>query len=244
MEENEKKLEKAVEALKNEQIPPGPPRELADSTLAKLAETAEQTDTIKHNSLILLFEGLRTVKSLTKIAAAAVLLIAAGYATGRLSVPRAPDMEQIRVALEPEIRQNLLGETKQYLQLALANGYMRIQDELRQQYREDLNRYAVQTLAASNAVTNELLTELIESINATQAQDLRRIAAALEQMELNRLHDKTQLVSGLETLAYQTEDELQRTRQDVVNFLSYAQPGFSIPDEIKNSDNSNERTEK
>ena len=36
MEENENKLEKAVEALKNEQIPPGPPQELADSTIAKL----------------------------------------------------------------------------------------------------------------------------------------------------------------------------------------------------------------
>jgi hypothetical protein len=236
MEESENKLEKAIEALKNEQIPPGPPQELTDSTIAKLAGAAEQTDTVKFENRIPIFEGIRAAKSLIKIAAAAVLLIAAGYATGRLSAPRAPDMEQIRATLEPTIRQNLLAETKQYLQLALANGYIRIQDELRQQYREDLNRYAVQTLAASNAVTNELLTELIESINTAQAQDLRRIAAALEQMELNRLYDKTQLVGGLETLAYQTED--------MARFLSYTQPGFSIPDEIINSDNSNERTEK
>ncbi|MHC4204687.1 MAG: hypothetical protein ACYSTT_08550 [Planctomycetota bacterium] len=244
MEENEKKLEKAVEALRNEQIPPGPSRQVVEATVAKLAENAEQTDTVNQKHRILIFEGLRATKSLTKIAAAAVLLIAAGYATGRLAAPRPPDMEQIRAAIEPDIRQNLLEETKQYLQLGLANGYIRIQDELRQQYRQDLNRFAMQTLAASNAVTNELLTELIESINATQAQDLHRIAAALEQMELNRLYDKTQLVSGLETLAYKTEDELQRTKQDVVNFLTYAQPGFSIPDEIENSDNSNERTEK
>ena len=236
MEEHENKLEQAVEALKNEQIPPGPTRELTDSTIAKLAETAEQTDTVQHKSRILIFEGIRATKSLTKIAAVAVLLIAAGYATGRLAAPKPPDMEQIRAAIEPTIRQELLAETKQYLQLGLANGYIRVQDELRRQYRQDLNRFAVQTLAASNAVTNELLTELIESINATQAQDLRRIAAALEQMELNRLYDKTQLVSGLETLAYQTEDELQRTKQDMAQLLSYTQPGFSIPEEIQNSD--------
>jgi hypothetical protein len=244
MEENDNKLEQAVDALKNQQVPPGPPQELADSTIAKLTEVTGQSDTVKFENRIRNIQGVKAAKSLIKIAAAAVLLIAAGYATGRLAAPQPPDMEQIRAAIEPTIRQRLLDETKQYLQLTLANGYIRIQDELRQQYRQDLNRFAMQTLAASNAVTNELLTELIESINTTKTQDLRRIAAALEQMELNRLYDKTQLVSGLETLAYQTEDELQRTKQDMAHLLSYTQPGFSIPDEIKNSDNSNERTEK
>jgi len=32
MEENENTLDKAVEALKNEQIPPGPPQEVIEST--------------------------------------------------------------------------------------------------------------------------------------------------------------------------------------------------------------------
>ena len=244
MEENENKLEKAVEALKNEQIPPGPPQELTDSTIAKLAETAEQADTVQHKNRILIFEGLRATKSLTKIAAAAVLLIAAGYATGRLSGPRPPDMEQIRAAIEPAIRQELLAETKQYLQLGLANGYVRIRDELSQQYRSDLNRVALQTVATSNAVTNELLTELIESINEAQNQDRQWVVAALDRIESNRLQDRNQFSNALATFALQTEDELMRTKQDVAHVLSYAQPGFSIPDEIINSDNSNERTEK
>ena len=244
MEENEKKLEKAIEALKNEQIPPGPPQELADSTLAKLAETAEQTDTVQHKNRILVFEGLRTAKSLTKIAAAAVLLIAAGYATGRLSAPRAPDIEQIRAALEPTIRQNLLDETKQYLQLGLANAYVRIQDELSQQYREDLRRAVLQSVAASNAVTNELLTELIESFNEAQNQDRQLVAAALGQIESKRQQDRTELTNALATLALQTEDELIRTKQDMAQFMSYTQPNQSNQDEIRNPDNSNERIEK
>ena len=244
MEENENKLEKAVEALKNEQIPPGPPQEVIESTIAKLADAAGQSDTVKLDNRIRIIEGLKAAKSLTKIAAAAVLLIAAGYATGRLSAPRTPDMAQIQAALEPKIRQNLLDEAKQYVQLGLANGYIRVKDELSQQYREELNRVALQSVAASNAVTNELLTVLIESFNEAQNQDRQRIAAAIDQIESNRLHDRNQLSNALATFALETEEELIRTKQDMANFLSYTQPGQSNQDEMRNSDNSNERTEK
>ena len=40
MEENENTSEKAVEALKKEKIPTGPPQELTDATIAKLAKAA------------------------------------------------------------------------------------------------------------------------------------------------------------------------------------------------------------
>lgn len=244
MEENENTLEKAVEALKNEQIPPGPPQEVTESTITKLTEAAGQSDIIRPDNRIRIIEGLKASKSLAKIAAAAVLLIAASYATGRLSGPRPPDMAQIQAALEPKIRQNLLDETRQYVQLGLANGYIRIRDELSQQYRQELSRVALQSVAASNAVTNEMLIELIESFNEAQSQDRQRIAAALEQIESNRLHDRNQLGNALATLALQTEDELIRAKQDMAHFLSYTQPGQSNQDEMRNSDNSNERTEK
>jgi hypothetical protein len=236
MKEHENKFEEAIETLKNEQIPAGPPLELVDSTIAKMAEVSEQADTVEHKSRILNFEGLRASKSLTKIAAAAVLLIAAGYATGRLSAPRSPDMTQIRLALEPEIRKSLLNETKQYLQLGLANAYVRIQDELSQQYREDLRKAVLQSVTASNTVTNELLTELIESFNEAQNQDRQRFAAALEQMESNRLRDKNELSNALATFALETEDELMRTKQGLAHFISYTQSEQSNPDETENSD--------
>ena len=237
MEENENTLDKAIEALKNEQIPPGPPQEVVKSTITKLAETAGQPDTVKLDNRIRIIEWLKAAKSLTKIAAAAVLLIAAGYATGRLSGPQPPDMAQIQAALEPKIRQNLLDETKQYMQLGLAKSYIRIKDELSQQYREDLNRVALQSVAASNAVTNDLLTELIESFNEAQNQERQRIVAALDQIESNQLHDRNQLGNALATLALQTEDEFIRTKQDMAHFLSNTQPGQSNQDEIINSEN-------
>ena len=237
MEESEKMLEKAVEALKNEQVPPGPPQKLVESTIAKLAENAEQADTVKHKDRILILEGLKATKGLTKIAAAAVLLIAAGYAAGRLSTPRAPNMEQIRAALEPAIRQKLLDETKQYLQLGLANGYIRVRDELSQQYRQDLSRVALQSVAASNAVTNELLTELIESINEAQHQDRQWVTAAFKQIESKRQQDRTELTNAFATLALQTEDELIRTKQDMAQFLSYTRPGQLNRNETGNPEN-------
>ena len=141
-------------------------------------------------------------------------------------------MEQIRAALEPSIRQKLLDETKQYMQLGLANAYIRIKDELSQQYRQELNRVALQSVAASNAATNELLTQLVESFNEAQSQYQQRIETAFEQVESNRRQDRTDLSNALATLAVQTEDELMRTKQNMAQFLSNTQSDRSNRDEI------------
>ncbi len=232
--ESENILEKAVKALKNEQVPPGPPRELADATIAKLTEASGQSNTVTAGRRFRFIERLKATNSFTKVAAAAVLLIIAGYAAGRLSAPRGPDAEQLQAALEPVIRQNLLDEMKQYWQLALTSSYVQLKDDLTQQYRRDLSRFAIQTLAASNAVTNELLTELIESINVAQTEDRQWVAAAFEQIELNRRQDNAQLSNAFVTFAVRTEDELQRTKQGMAQLLSYTQPDSPVPNESKN----------
>ncbi len=233
MKENEDILEKAVKALKNEHTPPGPSQELADATVAKLTEASGQSNIV--GKRIWFIDWLKAPNSFTKVAAAAVLLILTGYAVGRLSAPRGPDAEQLQAALEPAIRQNLLDEIKNYWQLGLASNYVRLKDELSDQYRNDLDQLAIQTLAASNAVTNELLEELIESINTAQTQDRQWVAAALEQIELNRLRDNARLSNAFATFAVQTEDELQNMAQ----LLSYTQPDSSVPNESGNPNNLN-----
>jgi len=244
MKENENILEKAVKALKNEQVPPGPPRELADATIAKLTEASGQSNTVTAGRRFRFIERLKATNSFTKVAAAAVLLIIAGYAAGRLSAPPPPDVEQLQAALEPAIRQNLLDEMKRYWQLALTSSYVQLKDDLTQQYRSDLNQFAAYTLAASGAATNQLLEELIESINTAQTQDRQWVAAAFEQIELNRLRDNAQLSNAFATFAVRTEDELLRTKKNMVKLLSYTQPDSSVPNELKNSNNSNERSKK
>jgi len=230
--ENENILEKAVKTIKNEQAPPLP-RELADATIAKLTKASGQPNTVTAGKRIrfIKWKWLMATGSFTKVAAAAVLLIIAGYAAGQLSAPQGPDAEQLQAALEPAIRQNILDEIKQYCQLGLASGYVQLKDDLAQQYRSDLNQFAAYTLAVSGAATNELLEELIESINAAQAENRQWVAAAFEQIELNRLRDNARLSDAFVTFAVQTEDELQRTRQNMVKLLSYTQPDSPVPNE-------------
>ena len=231
MEENENIVEKAVKALKNEQTPPGPSQELADATIAKLTEASGQSNNVTTGKRIWFIDWLKAPNSFTKVAAAAVLLIIAGYAAGRLSAPRGPDAEQLQAA----IRSRLLDEMKQYWQLALTSSYAQLKNELSQQYRSDLNQVAAYTLSASGAATNQLLEELIDSINTAQTHDRQWFTAAIEQIELNRLRDNARLSNAFATFAVQTEDELQ----GMARLLSYTQPDSSVPNESENPNNLN-----
>ncbi len=230
--ESENILNKAVKALNDEQVPPGPPRELADSTIAKLTEITGQASTVPVGGRIRFIERIKFPNSFTKVAAAAVLLIMAGYATGRLLSPKPPDMEQIRAALEPVIRQNVLDEMKQYWQLGLTASYAQLKEDLSRQYRRDLNQFAAYTLVASGAATNQLLEELIESINTAQIQDRQWVAAAIGEIELNRLKDNAQLSNAFVTFAVQTE-------QNMAQILSYTQPDSLVPYKFTDPNNSN-----
>jgi len=153
---------------------------------------------------------------ITKFAAAAVLLIAAGYATGRLSAPEPMDVEELKTALEtslksslePAIRQDLIVQLNEQWQSAFAVSSARLKEDLQQQVRRDLTEFAAQTLAASGTLTNQRLIELIRLIEAARIRERQQVAAALEQIE----QDKIRLEKGLVTLAAQT-NELLGTKQ-------------------------------
>lgn len=241
MRKNEETLGKAIEAIRNEQIAPGPPQELVDATVAKLAETQGQSDTPPFSNETGLVERLGPIKGVMRFAAAAALFIVAGYAAGRASAPRAPDMEQLQTALEPAIRRNVITQLRDDLQQGLATCYERLSDELGAQQRQDMARFATEILAASSSVTNKLLTELIESIDTAQRQERQRFAAAIEQIELERLRDDAQIAS----FAARTDDELERTKQGVARLLSsYGLLDNSAVHELRNSNNADERKEK
>jgi hypothetical protein len=69
-------------------------------------------------------------------------------------------------------------------------------DELTPQYREELTRYAEQTLVASNNATNQRLAEPTQSIRGPQTQEFYRVAQALEAIDSKRRRDTTQLLSS------------------------------------------------
>jgi hypothetical protein len=226
VEENKDILERTAEVLKNEKIPPGPSEDLVDETMARLAEISGQSETIHLGGRIRIRERLRALKNIHKFAAAAVLLLVSGYAAGRLSSPRPPDMKQLQAALVPAIRTELLDEINQHLE----SSYISLIDDLDRKYRQDLNRVAMQILSASHTVTNERLAELIESFNEYQSQERQWFTTMLERMESNRLKESVQLSNAL-------AEELERTKHDMVQLLAYAQPAGSVPEPLKEPGN-------
>ncbi len=239
-------LDKATEALANTEVPPGPPQEAVNATLAKLAAAVGDSQIANGTSQTAISDrrfaiGCRFV-NFTKFAAAAVVLIAAGYLVGRLSAPKPMDAEELYAALKPAIERDMLEPMGRQWQLILAANNAELKDELRAEYRQDLNQFAVQTLAASGAATNQLLRDLVQSVRDAQIRDLRSIAAALRQIESDRVRDKAQLADGLETLAVATGDELQRTKDDIVQFLVYNQPAGLNPNVYESPDTTNERS--
>lgn len=143
--------------------------------------------------------------NLSKLAAAAVLLIAVGYAVGRLTTPQ-PDMEQLQSALETSLRASLTKEMDRRWQTAFTAYCIKFKDELQQQVRRDLTEFAAQTLAASSTLTEQRLIQLIDLIEAARERDRLQVASALEEIELNRLQDKSQLGNSLVALAARTSE--------------------------------------
>jgi hypothetical protein len=184
-----------------------------------------------------------------------VLLIAAGYVAGRTAAPQPVDTEQLfaslESSLEPAIRRSLVEQTERDIGLALASNNARFSEELEQfkaelavQRRRDLNEFAGKTLAISSAATNQLLRELVISIDSTQRQDRYRFAAVLSQMESNRRQDKTRLTHSMAGLAALTATELYRTKQGLTQLLSVAQPNQPDRSTLEFRGPSNERREK
>jgi hypothetical protein len=223
-------LAKAIAQLRQEGLSDPVPAGLVDETVRRIADQQSRDRSAIGNPQT----GPHTFVRLGFKLAAAAVLIVGSYVAGRVSTP-APDLERLRealtpavaAALEPVLRRELGADLKNQYQLALAGTCVRLKDELTTQYREDLNRFAIQTLAASNATTNELLAGLIQAIDTAHDLVPRHIARALYQIESSRVQDNTQLAVGLQTLACRTEDEWSRTKKVLVHLLVDEPPGDS-----------------
>jgi hypothetical protein len=95
----------------------------------------------------------------------------------------------------------------------LETRHSQLREEVYRQVRRDLTEFAAQTLTASRDLTDQRLVELVRLIEAARMQDRQRTAAALEQIDLNRLQDKTHFRNGLQTLVVRA-NELQPTKQN------------------------------
>ena len=136
------------------------------------------------------------------------------FGAGIISAQKPIDMEQAREKLEPEIREKLFDEVTQYVQIELANNYVVLREELTEQYVADLKLVALDVLNTSGTITNNILEEMIQTIATAQQQNRQWVTAALQQNELNRIQDKSQLGNALVNFA-------SRTEQDIATIATY-----------------------
>ena len=156
-----------------------------------------------------------------KLAAAAVLMIGAGYIGGRLSAPEPVNVQELQAALEssiksslePAIRRQLHDEIENRLQLALAAERDTLKQELARQVRRDLETFAEQTLTAVNNLTDQRLMEFARMVEAARIKERQRVAAAFDYMG-------TRFGDGLVTLAARTDDLLGAERASSVPDVS------------------------
>ena len=144
---------------------------------------------------------------LIKWAAAAAIVLAAGFGVGRIT-SAAADAEKVRAAIEPEIRQ-------------------RLHRELAQVFRAELEKTASTTLAASTEQTRQLLAEFAKMVEAKRTEDNQAINTALDRLESRRMADYVSLKKDLDTVAVLTDASLRRAQQQLVQLADYTQPANS-----------------
>ncbi len=169
-------------------------------------------------------QRLPAARRFARAAAAALLLMALGYAIGWLRPRPAVDVEALRAEW----------------QASLSDARSQIEAELYAQLRADMEQLAAQTFAASNAVTNRLLNQFIEAYLAARAEEQEAIAAAFLGIERRRVADDVVLRDDLIALAALTGGELLRTRQDMATLLAYTYPVAPAPEEDAGTETLNE----
>ena len=144
---------------------------------------------------------------LMKLAAAAVLMIGAGFIGGRLSAPEPLDVQELQAALEsslksslkPAIKLELLDEIDNRLQLALKADRDTLKQDLHQQVRRDLEAFAEKTLTTVSNLTDQRLMDFARIIEAARIKECQHVAAGFDYMG-SRFGD------GMVTLAARTDD--------------------------------------
>lgn len=151
------------------------------------------------------------LRSLSRLAAVVLVLLTLGFALGRFSLAPMPDVEGLRVELEASLRREVIEPAGAQWQATLQASCDQLRAEILQQLHRDLGDFASRSLAASRAITDQRMTELIRLIEAARERDRRRVALAFEQIETSRQRDRIQLGGGLQLLAARAVEPADRT---------------------------------
>jgi hypothetical protein len=137
-------------------------------------------------------------------AAAAAVILALGFAIGRVSALSA-ETRKLQAALEPRLRQQL-------------------REELAQMLRAEQDKSASLTLAAARRQAQQLVADYDQSLGASRSAEVRAIYAALDKLAADHLSDFISLKKDVDTVAVMTDAGLRHTERQLVQFADYAQP--------------------
>lgn len=144
------------------------------------------------------------MNGLLKLAAAAVLMVGAGFIGGRLSAPKPLEVQKLQAALEsslkaslePAIRRRLQGEFENRLQSALIAERDMLRQELARQVHRDLETYAEQTLTTAGNLMDQRFISFARIIEEARIKERRHVAAAFDYMG-SRLGDSLVTLAAL-----------------------------------------------
>jgi hypothetical protein len=145
-----------------------------------------------------------------RYAAAACVLIAAGFLAGRGLRP-SPDIAQLQQQMERRVAESVL----QSLRTDVAGQYTKMEDNLAGQISSGLKTYAEQTVVRNDIQTYRLLAELIDSIRTAQSQNQQWVLSAMNTLEQSRLKDQEKMRTQFATFAVYTDNELMRTQKQL-----------------------------
>ena len=205
-------LDKAIEALKDSGGQDHPPAYVMEQTRARLREMSSGASTIPVRPWLI------GPSRWLQLAAAAVVLVAAGIGIGRITGPRGLTSEQVRDLEErmtERIGARLSGQWAQAQQVGLTA----LRQDLDQRFDAKVNQVALQVLAASNAATTRTLAEVVEDLRASQARERLWTAAALGRIESDRYQREASLSGDVAVLAGLTHTQARNTR-DLVSLFA------------------------
>jgi anti-sigma factor RsiW len=154
--------------------------------------------------------GPRIVTFLGRLAltaVAAVLVLSAGIAIGRVTAPRPVDIGQLRseveasviASLTPAVQETMLAQVDQRLDKALSANNTQLTTEIAAQVREDLRLVTTELMSGTQSLVDRRFTEVVQLIEAGRQTDRQQVARALQQI-------RTQTGMGFVRLAALTNE--------------------------------------
>jgi len=144
-----------------------------------------------------------------RAAVAAALVLGVGVAVGRWTGPRPVDVGQLRAEIEASVaaalqsaaQEAVLTQVDQRLQADLATYEAGLRARLGEQLRGDWQLFATQCTAGLERQMDRRFVEFAQLVEEARLKDRRQVARALEQMEQDRMRDKTRIGMGFQSLA-------------------------------------------